>query len=541
MSAPINPRRLGIVGPDHLKGWAVAMKAIPGSFEYRMKAFEHAGLPYVAEVAFAHAPERCFRVDVTGLNFSPVIGGRPFGRLDSILADKRVGRSEPVVMFVHLTCPRFDFTDKGKSAVELPPVVGLTMEDLVISATRKWTRQREAEIRDHNNILRRQEALDREARKRRPTLTKAAFQVMEEAYTKASANRTLPANARQIFYVARPLIAALMGGTAIRSKYFQDLLGDYQEQREPDWQPAYDARGHFTEPHTNRSSGLGTLDVEDYLAKLGTPHVAEAALGRAKVATCGPEGRYSGVLFIEKEGFLPLMEAAKIAEKSDLLITSSKGFSVTAARRLVDELCGARGLPLYILHDFDISGFGIAKTLTSDSRRYKFKHKIRRVVDLGLRHADVEAMTLDNEEVAIGKNYARTAARLRINGASKAEIAYLLDGKIDDKGKILSGHRVELNAMTSDQFVAFVERKLAEAGALKVVPKAAIMAEAYIAFRRENVARPVVERWLQRRARRPVSVPVGLEALVRKYLAEHPAETWDAAVRVIADEEAGDG
>jgi hypothetical protein len=77
MSAPINPRRLGIVGPDHLKAWAVKMKAISGSFEYRMKAFEHLGLPYVAEVAFAHAPERRFRLDVTGLNFSPVIGGRP--------------------------------------------------------------------------------------------------------------------------------------------------------------------------------------------------------------------------------------------------------------------------------------------------------------------------------------------------------------------------------------------------------------------------------------------------------------------------------
>jgi DNA topoisomerase VI subunit B len=541
-SQPVNPRRLGVVGREHLMGWATVFKAASGSFEYRVKAFEHLGLPYVAEVAFAHAPERRFRLDLTGLNFSPVIGGRPFGRLDAVLGENHAGRDAPVVMFIHLTCPRFDFTDKGKSAVELPPEVGATMEGLVVDATKNWTRQRKAEIRDASARLRRAEALDREARKRKLTQKEAAFEVTEEAYLKASADGTLPANARQIFYVARPLIMALLGGTSITSQYFtQTLLPAYLEECEPDWEPAYDARGHFTEPHTNRSSGLGTLDVEDYLEKLAKPKTTAAVLAKAKVETHGPEGRYGGVLFIEKEGFMPLMETAKIGEKFDLLVTSSKGFSVTAARRLIDVLCGKLGLPLFILHDFDISGFGIAKTLTTDSRRYRFQHKIKRVVDLGLRVADVRAMDLDNEEVVIGKNYGKTAARLRINGASKAEIAYLLDGEVDDDGNIVSGHRVELNAMTSDQFVAFVERKLLAAGARKVVPDTATMAEAYVAFKRENFDRPAVEQWLQRRARRPVSVPADLEALVRKYLAEHPAETWDAAVREIADEEAGDG
>ena len=37
-------------------------------------------------------------------------------------------------------------------------------------------------------------------------LTEAAEEVMEECYMKASGNNTLPAGARQIFYVARPLI-----------------------------------------------------------------------------------------------------------------------------------------------------------------------------------------------------------------------------------------------------------------------------------------------------------------------------------------------
>jgi hypothetical protein len=229
------------------------------------------------------------------------------------------------------------------------------------------------------------------------------------------------------------------------------------------------------------------------------------------------------------------MEAAQIGKRFDLLVTSSKGFSVTAARRLIDVLCGKLGLPLYILHDFDVSGFGIAKTLTSDSRRYKFKHTVACVFDLGLRLADIEAMGLNNEQVAIGKNYDKVRERLRINGATDEEIAYLLDGAVDGDGDIVSGLRVELNAMTSDVFVAFVERKLIEAGARKVVPAAALMIEAYRAFVRERLAQPVIERWLVRLRSRSVAVPGNLEAQVRAFLAVNPAATWDAALRQIAE------
>ena len=41
-------------------------------------------------------------------------------------------------------------------------------------------------------------------------LKEAAEEVMQECYLKASDNGTLPATARQIFYVARPLIEALI-------------------------------------------------------------------------------------------------------------------------------------------------------------------------------------------------------------------------------------------------------------------------------------------------------------------------------------------
>jgi hypothetical protein len=51
---------------------------------------------------------------------------------------------------------------------------------------------------------------------------------------------------------------------------------------------------------------------------------------------------------------------------------------------------------------------------------------------------------------------------------------------------------------------------------------------------RERLAQPVIERWLVRHGSRSVAVPDNLEAQVRTFLAEHPAATWDAALRQIA-------
>ena len=174
----------------------------------------------------------------------------------------------------------------------------------------------------------------------------------------------------------------------------------------------------------------------------------------------GPEGRYGAVLFLEKEGFTQILEAAQIAERYDIAIMSTKGMSVTAARILVEELCGRRKLPLFVLHDFDLAGFSIKKTLTESGERFQFPHKIN-FIDLGLRLTDVEELGLEAESVNIREDESAVANRLRINGATPEEIAFLLGGE-----------RVELNAMPSDQFIAFVERKLTANGVAKVVPSA---------------------------------------------------------------------
>ena len=54
-------------------------------------------------------------------------------------------------------------------------------------------------------------------------------------------------------YQARPFIQDKMGGQQLNDQYFcQQLLPDYMEEHEVDWDITYDDRGHFTEPHTER-------------------------------------------------------------------------------------------------------------------------------------------------------------------------------------------------------------------------------------------------------------------------------------------------
>jgi hypothetical protein len=97
--------------------------------------------------------------------------------------------------------------------------------------------------------------------------------------------------------------------------------------------------------------------------------------------------------------------------------------SASAARQLVDKLCGDYDIPLLVLHDFDKSGFTIVGTLRRDTRRYRFKHAIK-VIDLGLRIGDIEG--LETEAVYHRGDEEAIIANLAENGATDVEIDFLL-------------------------------------------------------------------------------------------------------------------
>lgn len=361
-------------------------------------------------------------------------------------------------------------------------------------------------------------------KKRGLSIKDAAYEIMEEAYLKASAGGTLPANARQIMYAARPFILAQTGEAKLGDAYFtQTLLPAFMEEfadTVADWDVVYDARGHLIEPHTRHSLPLGTLHVRNYLQR--TPcHEAGALISAAAGfhPTIGPGDRYGAVLFIEKEGFEPLLRAARIAERFDVAIMSTKGMSVIAARALVDRVSAA-GIKILVAHDLDMAGIRIFGTLGSDSSRYQFSHRpdIRR---LGLTLQQAADMDLQVERQDIKGDHGKILQGLREHGASEAELKF-----------ILAGQRVELNAMPSDQFVAWIESGFRAHGVEKVIPPAAVIeqrARQVIGLHhlRADVARLETE---ARKHAETVVLPEDLSDRIRQAFDAEPSIPWEEAL-----------
>jgi hypothetical protein len=399
-------------------------------------------------------------------------------------------------------------------------VSGIT--NAVRDVTQHWARQRKAEERDRSREFHR---WDRLVRSDRITIREAAFSVMEEAYLKASDNGRLPARPRQIMYAARPEILELTGKDTLVERYFtQTLLPDYinEHGEAVDWDIVWDARGHFTEPHTGKGTPLGTLEVRDYLGERAQRSELVSIDRSVLYPTHGPKHRFDTALFVEKEGFDPLFAAEQLAERFDLAIMSTKGMSVTAARILLDRLCD-RGLEkIFVLHDFDISGFSIFGTLGTSGRRYRFANDVP-VIDLGLRLVDVEAMSLQSEPVAVSGNWFKRAATLKRHRATVEEIDFLRN------------RRVELNATTSRELLDFIEAGLDRHGVAKIIPDDTVL---------EEHARRLIERHLAHRAIEPLqagfvaeaqktALPAKLREQLEAALDETPENSWDSSLSTL--------
>ena len=123
---PVKPQRLGAIGKDHLAVRFAALGCEMESFKYNRQQGETAeGAPCVRETAFAWRPAAAQRRLITGVNWSPGIRN-PFPRLgkfaeslDSLLADRKVRPDDPVVLLLHVACPRVSYADRGKSQIVL--------------------------------------------------------------------------------------------------------------------------------------------------------------------------------------------------------------------------------------------------------------------------------------------------------------------------------------------------------------------------------------------------------------------------------------
>jgi hypothetical protein len=415
--------------------------------------------------------------------------------------------------------------------------LGEVIQNGLKKVTRDFTRaKKQAYGRREDRIS--QWQLDRwKNRSTESQLKAAAYEAIPQAYMVASNNGRFPANVRQIYYPVRPLVKAATGGKIWKNSdtFTQGVLQDYlrdNPEETSDWDIVYDARGHFSEPHKRKQIGCGTLEVRSYVNSWANAPDLSIEIDET-FPTNGPKNRYKFALFVEKEGFDVLLDRARIAERYDLAIFSSKGMSNTAARQLVEKLSEA-GVTILIAHDFDIAGISIAHWLWHSNERYKFLHQPR-VIDLGLRLADVKKLGLQHEEQV---HRQRKDPTEKFRGWDDDPVsddeADFLRGEYSYQERGWVGRRVELNAMTSAQFIGWLKDKLRKAKVQKVVPDQETLDAAWNRAKSIAKAREIIEQ----EETDHVAAPKDLEQKVRAMLKRHRELSWDQAVARIAERKA---
>ena len=118
---------------------------------------------------------------------------------------------------------------------------------------------------------------------------------------------------------------------------------------------------------------------------------------------------------------------------------------------------------------------------------------------------------------------------LRENGATDEEIEFMFR----DFDRLRSTRRVELNAMTSPQFIAFIERKLREHGFKKIIPDQDLLAKTYVALERSRRLE-IEAKKIEKINMKGIKAPGNLKRLVEEELKKNPSIRWDAAIAVVA-------
>jgi hypothetical protein len=245
-------------------------------------------------------------------------------------------------------------------------------------------------------------------------------------------------SARDLYYATRPLCYQHYGwseDTELKYGYFsQTLLTEYQERRGPIEGLWRDPRGHLHEPHTGKVLSLGTLEVATYDF---------------------PPYTFDKVLYVEKEGEMPKLKAAELAERYDMAIVSGKGYPAEAVRTLF-ERAEEGDYQLFVFHDADIDGYNIARVMREATRRMP-GYSVE-VVDIGLTVEDALEMSLDSEPFG-----------------RKKRLPWMLYRKLSDVAVeyfTRRHERFELNAiLPNTRRIEYIEEKLAENGVRgKVIP-----------------------------------------------------------------------
>ena len=179
--------------------------------------------------------------------------------------------------------------------------------------------------------------------------------------------------ARTLYYKVRPLVQEYTD--ELKYPYFsQTLLPEYVREYGPLEGLYYEARGELCHPHDEVVIPLGTREVDEYEL---------------------PPWQFDKILYIEKMGLKTQLAPYQLSQKHDMAIIYGKGYAVTACRALLART-DVRDMQIFVLHDADIDGYDIARTLGEATARMP-DHNVE-VIDLGLTVSQAIEEGLETEE-----------------------------------------------------------------------------------------------------------------------------------------------
>jgi histidine kinase/DNA gyrase B/HSP90-like ATPase/DNA topoisomerase 6 subunit A-like protein len=550
------PAVLGQVPREHYEDMLEVLYGVDRSW-FRRAGIVHDGVAWQIEVTVADTNQPGSVIFATnyGVTFGDPLGSTGLetseiwaegaqsflSQLDAV-PDASNGRWRAAV--VHVTCAAPVFLDKGKVSLDVPDEAAAVFAKVLWNAGRELYREAEAAQRDEEREERREQAArrreaaeerrsdrmaaaaaERKARERRQaerarrlTVREAVFRVIREAVRQARDGSDLPFSAHTLFYKIRPLALALLPpGTKIKSKYIEQVLIPEHEREHGRIAGMYrDPRGTLHEPHTGREIPLGTREVRAYVP---------------------PTWTYDKILVIEKAGLWPAVQAAGIAERYDMAVITSEGYSAEACRELLAGM-PAGDVQIFALHDADLDGYNIGRTLGEATARMP-GHSVK-VTDLGLTVDIAIDHGLESEEFTRKRALPETILPLLSPVALEWFTGDVIERDNRGKPKAWLGRRVELNAFSSRDLIAYIEEGLAAHGATgKVIPPRKVLHDNQRAARNADAsekAADAVSRLIDmdaitlaaRRIVRRRSRALLKRSAVREQLAAHPDRSWRA-------------
>ena len=489
---PVSPSRLGHVG--EVEGWPPFHARGEGRFRCGGIGGPRATIPFVVE-AWASAERDSYGNTCSLLvNRTPITGTVSLSRWQRDLTLNGCGlmstlRAAPgrsgIDLRINVITPYMPITSDGKA-----PNLSCCSEVI-----------REVAGKAVRRALRAEPPEPRERRSQKEVV----LAHLEAAISKASGHGAYRFSPRQVFYVIRPIVREAVGAE-LQWGNFETIIGDHELEQGEIAGMYRDPRGTLYHPHRRESIPLGTLQLERYRR---------------------PKWTFNKILFIEKEGFFEALKEAAWPERHDCALVTSKGQPTRAARDLLD-LLGETGeeILFFAVHDADAAGTLIYQSL-QEATRARPGRKVQ-VVNLGLDPEEALAMDLEVEEVDPGERRRPVAAYVS-----------------DEARDWLRHHRVELNAMTTPQFIGWLDDKMAAFGNGKLVPPARVLTEDLSSTIEVRLHRQITEQIL-REARieekvaaalqdMDLPVPEELCTAVQAALVDQPEASWRTAIERLAD------